>query len=107
MPITPKNVSLTSGLVINFDFHSVPCTFPRYASLVVLDITAALLFFGKDRLVQKGHTSGFIPTAIGVQRTRVVSTGCFIIVMIILYKERSIFRQRIDHPAAQLIASIL
>ena len=46
MPITPKNVSLTSGLVINFVFHSVPCTFPRYASLVVLDITAALLFFG-------------------------------------------------------------
>lgn len=46
MPITPKNVSLTSVLVINLDFHSVPCTFPMYASLIVLDITAALLFFG-------------------------------------------------------------
>lgn len=46
MPITPRNVSLTSVLVINFDFHSVPCTFPMYASLIVLDITAALLFFG-------------------------------------------------------------
>ena len=46
MPITPKNVSLTSVLVINFDFHSVPCTFPMYASLIALDITAALLFFG-------------------------------------------------------------
>lgn len=30
MPITPRNVSLTSVLVINFDFHSVPCTFPMY-----------------------------------------------------------------------------
>ena len=38
MPITPKNVSLTSVLVINLDFHSVLCTFPMYASLVVLDI---------------------------------------------------------------------
>ena len=46
MPITPRNVSLTSVLVINFDFHSVPCTFPMYASLIVLDITAVLLFFG-------------------------------------------------------------
>ena len=46
MPITPRNVSLTSVLVINFDFHSVPCTFPMYASLIVLGITAALLFFG-------------------------------------------------------------
>ena len=46
MPITPRNVSLASVLVINFDFHSVPCTFPMYASLIVLDITAALLFFG-------------------------------------------------------------
>ena len=46
MPITPRNVSLTSVLVINFDFHSAPCTFPMYASLIVLDITAALLFFG-------------------------------------------------------------
>ena len=46
MPKTPKNVSLTSVLVINLDFHSVLCTFPMYASLVVLDITAALLFFG-------------------------------------------------------------
>ena len=46
MPITPRNVSLTSVLVINFDSHSVPCTFPMYASLIVLDITAALLFFG-------------------------------------------------------------
>ena len=45
MPITPRNVSLTSVLVINFDFHSVPCTFPMYASLVALDIAAALLFF--------------------------------------------------------------
>ena len=32
--------------MINFDFHSVPCTFPMYASLIVLNITAALLFFG-------------------------------------------------------------
>ena len=46
MPITPRNVSLTSVLVINFDSHSVPCTFPMYASLIALDITAALLFFG-------------------------------------------------------------
>ena len=46
MPITPRNVSLASVLVINFDFHSAPCTFPMYASLIVLDITAALLFFG-------------------------------------------------------------
>ena len=46
MPIAPRNVSLTSVLVINFDFHSVPCTFPMYASLIVLDITAVLLFFG-------------------------------------------------------------
>ena len=46
MPITPKNASLTSVLVINLDFHSVLCTFPMYASLIALDITAALLFFG-------------------------------------------------------------
>ena len=45
MPITPRNVSLTSVLVINFDFHSAPCTFPMYASLIAFDITAALLFF--------------------------------------------------------------
>ena len=60
----------------------------------------------EDRHIQEGQGGGDIPSIVGVQRTRMISTAGFVIVMIIFYKIRSILGHRIDNSAGPLIAAV-
>lgn len=68
--------------------------------------TANLCGIGKDRCIQKSEVGGRIPPLRGIERTGVITSGSFVISMIIAYKLRRIGRNRIDHPSCTDIRTV-
>ena len=57
----------------------------------------------QDRLIDKALAADDVPAAVGVERSCVIPASGLVIIVIVFDKERCIFRQRIDHAAAQLV----
>ena len=68
---------------------------------------ADLVAVPEDGLVHKRHDAGYIPAAIGVQRTGVIAALCLVVVMVIFYIEGSVFRYICRHTTAKSIGTIL
>ena len=61
--------------------------------------TADLVGVAQDGHVQKGKGRGHIPASVGVERALGVTPGGLVVIVVVLYKERSILRQRIHYAA--------
>ena len=78
----------------------------RFLPMDNQDRAADLINVLQDRLIQKGHTSGHVPSAIGVQRSGMISSLCLIVVIVIFDKTRRVLRQRVCHAAAARVLSV-
>ena len=70
------------------------------------DCASDLIGILKDRLVDKALAADDVPAAVGIQGTGVIASLSFVIVVVILHKERRVFRKRIDHTAAKFILAV-
>ena len=57
------------------------------------DCAADLICVFQDRLVHKGDAPGHVPSAVGIERTCVISSFCLIVVMVVFNKEGRVIRR--------------
>ena len=60
----------------------------------------------EDRLVDEGLTADHVPAAVGIQGAGMIAPRGLVVVVVVLYKERRVFRKWIDYPAAKLIRAV-
>ena len=64
---------------------------------------AYLIAVLQDRHIDERHTADLVPAAVGIERTRVITSFSFVVCVVVLDKVGSVFRQRINNTAAKLI----
>ena len=67
------------------------------------DSRAYLVAVVQDRHIDERHTADLVPAAVGIERTRVITSFSLVVRMVIFYEIRCVFGQRIDNTAAKLI----
>ena len=64
------------------------------------DRAADLIAVLRDRLIDEALAADDVPAAVGIEGTSMVTTLGFIVIIVIFYEERSVFRKGIDDMAA-------
>ena len=66
------------------------------------DSRAYLVAVLQDRHIDERHTADLVPAAVGIERTRVITSFSLVVRMVIFYEIRCVFGQRIDNTAAKV-----